>query len=157
MENSWWFGPALTLPGQEGRRRRKNRKEKRGERDLLAENGGSPHPEEEESPPFLVRRMPFCPGRGLICHPGNPLSSEPLKNTAFSKKYSFLSFRRTPDRVRGRRRNPVISKAYKHPGLRFSPEGRLFTRPSLFRKIKKSLQFGPWNPLALVEHLSSKN
>jgi len=87
------------LPGQEGRRRRQKRlgfhlpflillpfrKETRGERDRLAENGGSPHPAKEEPPPFLARRMPFCPGRGLICHTGNPLSSEPTENRAFSE------------------------------------------------------------------------
>ena len=84
LQFGWWFGPALTLPGQEGRRQRENRKETRGERDRLAENGGSPHPAKEEPPPFLARRLPFCPGRRLICHTGNPLSSEPIKNTAFS-------------------------------------------------------------------------
>ena len=97
---SWWFGPALTLPGHEGRRRRQKRpgfhlpflillpfrNETRGERDSLAENAGSPHPAKEEPPPFLARRMPFCPGRGLICHTGNHLSSEPIKNTAFSER-----------------------------------------------------------------------
>jgi len=62
------------------------RKETRGERDRLAENGGSPHPAKEEPPPFLARRMPFCPGRGLICPTGNPLSSEPIENRAFSER-----------------------------------------------------------------------
>jgi hypothetical protein len=52
----------------------------------LAENGGSPHPAKEEPPPFLARRLPFCPGRGLICHTGNPLSYEPIKNTAFFER-----------------------------------------------------------------------
>jgi hypothetical protein len=32
--------------------------------------------------------------------------------------YVFLSSRRTPDRVRGRRRNPVFSTGYKFTGLR---------------------------------------
>jgi hypothetical protein len=39
-----------------------------------------------------------------------------------SLKIRFLSFRRTPDQVRGRRRNPVLSNSYKFSGLRFSPE-----------------------------------
>ena len=92
------------MPGQEGRRRRQKRlgfnlpfliiipfrKETRGERDRLAENGGSPHPAKEEPPPFLARRMPFCPGRGLICHTGNPLSFEPIKNTAFFERIPFF-------------------------------------------------------------------
>ena len=51
-----------------------------------------------------------------------------------------LSFRRTPDRVRGRRRNPAFSDSYKFSGLRFpdlgipgqaSPECGLFTRSSI--------------------------
>ena len=61
---SWWFGPALTLPGQEGRRQRENRKETRGERDRLAENGGSPHPAKEEPPPFLGEAHALLPGQG---------------------------------------------------------------------------------------------
>jgi hypothetical protein len=103
---SWWFGPAMTLPGQEGRRRRQKRpgfnlpfpillpfrKETRGERDRLAENGGSPHPAKEEPPPFLARRLPFCPGRILICPTGNPLASESIENRAFSeRKQLFFS------------------------------------------------------------------
>jgi hypothetical protein len=56
----------------------------------LAENGGSPHSAKEEPPPFLARRLPFCPGRGLICHTGNPLSSEPIRNTAFFERIPFF-------------------------------------------------------------------
>jgi len=33
------------------------------------------------------------------------------------KKLVFPSFRRTPDRVRGRRRNPVLFRSYKFPRL----------------------------------------
>jgi len=110
----------MTLPGQEGRRRRQKRlgfhlpflillpfrKETRGERDRLAENGGSPHPTKEEPPPFLARRMPFCPGRGLICHTGNPLSSEPIKNTAFSKRIQlFFSTKLEMIQLRFREKN----------------------------------------------------
>jgi len=69
-----------------GQAAKKNRKETRGERDRLAENGGSPHPAKEEPPPFLARRLPFCPGRGLICPTGNPPSSEPTENRAFSER-----------------------------------------------------------------------
>jgi len=76
---SWWFGPALTLPGQEGGRRRQKRlgfnlpfliillpfrKETRGERDRLAENGGSPHPAKEEPPPFFGEADALLPGQG---------------------------------------------------------------------------------------------
>ena len=89
LQFSWWFGPALTLPGQEGRRQRENRKETRGERDRLAENGGSPHPAKEELPPFLARRMSFCPGRGLLGHMGNPLFPESIDNAAFPERYRF--------------------------------------------------------------------
>ena len=99
----WKFGPALTLPGQEGGRRRQKRpgfhlpfpillrirKETRGERDRLAENGGSPHPAKEELPPFLARRMSFCPGRGLLGHMGNPLFPESIDNAAFPERYRF--------------------------------------------------------------------
>ena len=101
---SWWFGPALTLPGQEGRRRRQKRlgfnlpflillpfrKETRGERDRLAENGGSPHPAKRNHRLFLARRLPFCPGRGLICYTGNPLSSEPIRNMSFFERIPFF-------------------------------------------------------------------
>jgi len=52
----------------------------------LAENGGSPHPAKEEPPPFLARRLPFCPGRGLICHRENPRSSESIENRSFSER-----------------------------------------------------------------------
>ena len=92
------------MPGQEGRRRRQKRpgfnlpfpillpfrKETRGERDRLAENGGNPHPAKEEPPPFLARRMLFWPGRGLICPTGKHLSSEPIENTAFSKRIQLF-------------------------------------------------------------------
>ena len=75
---SWWFGPALTLPGQEGRRRRQKRpgfnlafpillpfrKETRGERDRLAENGGSPPPAKEEPPLFFGEADALLPGQG---------------------------------------------------------------------------------------------
>ena len=97
LQFSWWFGPALTLPGQEGRRQRENRKETRGERDRLAENGGSPHPAKEEPPPFLARRLPFCPGRGLICHRENPRSSESIENRSFSERILLFFSNKTSE------------------------------------------------------------
>jgi hypothetical protein len=40
----------------------------------------------EEPPPFLARRMLFCPGMGPLGHRGNLLFAEPIENTPFPEK-----------------------------------------------------------------------
>ena len=101
---SWWFGPALTLPGQEGRRRRQTRpgfnlpwpssslsaKRRGGKGIAWLKTAEARIQQKRNHRLFLARRMPFCPGRGLICPTGNPLSSEPIRNTAFFERIPFF-------------------------------------------------------------------
>jgi hypothetical protein len=53
----------------------------------------------------------------------NPFFHINLDDFVISLLYYFLpSLWKTPDRARDRRRNPALSRPYKHPELRFLPE-----------------------------------
>jgi hypothetical protein len=45
----------------------------------------------EGPPPFLARRMLFCPGMEPFGHTESLLSLEPIENTAFSERNGFSS------------------------------------------------------------------
>jgi hypothetical protein len=90
------------LPGQESRREDKKgrekpsqfsllcfRKEMRGQRDTRAETAEA-RPGKEGSPPFLAKRMLFCPGMGPFGHRELFRFAEPNENSSFSERRTII-------------------------------------------------------------------
>jgi len=65
------------------------RKETRWQRDNQAETAEA-RIKKEEPPPFLARRMIFCPGMGPLGHTWFSLFAEPTANKNFSERKSIF-------------------------------------------------------------------